>query len=351
MALGFRNFVIFSRPKAGVFWILRNRWTQPGEKIVSPKTLPQQAGKLMSTAGGFETWMQYVDGFTLRHFCGFALLDDPRGVSCLRDYHRKVVEAAVANGFGMINEGLHYRASRDWGTLAGYSREALAEINIRGIEFYRDFAREYASPETPMLVGGAIGPRGDAYETGHVIDAAAAEDYHAEQILTLREAGADLVTAMTFSNVDEAIGFVRAAKSAGMPVVVSFFVAKGGRLQAGETLEQAIQRVDAATGNGPDYYMINCTHPTEFEASLTPGSWSARLGGFMPNAVAMEVLDLCKLGHLEDGDPEELGAQMAGLAERFPHINVWGGCCGTDGRHIGQITRQVAQRRTGSAAV
>lgn len=37
----------------------------------SHKSLPQQAGKLMSTAGGFETWMQYVDGFKLRHFCGF----------------------------------------------------------------------------------------------------------------------------------------------------------------------------------------------------------------------------------------------------------------------------------------
>ena len=62
----------------------------------------------------------------------------------------------------------------------------------------------------------------------------------------------------------------------------------------------------------------------------------------MPNAVAAETLDLCKLGHLEDGDLFELGEQMADLARRFPHVNVWGGCCGTDGRHIGQITRQVS---------
>lgn len=315
----------------------------------SPRPLPQLAGKLMSTAGGFETWMQYVDGFTLRHFCGFELLNDPRGVACLRDYHRRVIEAAIENGFGMINEGLHYRASRDWGERTGFSREALEEINLRGIEFYRDFAREYASADTPMLVGGAIGPQGDAYETGHIPDATEAEEYHAEQILTFRKAGADLVTAMTFSNVEEAIGLVRAAISAEMPVVVSFFVARGGRLRAGETLEEAIRRVDAATGNGPQYYMINCTHPTEFEAGLSPGDWSARLGGFMPNAVAMETLDLCKLGHLEDGDPEELGGQMAGLAQRFPHVTVWGGCCGTDGRHIGQITRQVAEVRRARA--
>jgi homocysteine S-methyltransferase len=303
--------------------------------------LPQLNGRLMTSASGFETWLQYVDGFKLRHFCGFELLNDPRGLTCLTDYHRKVVEAAVAQGFGVINEGLHYRASRDWGELIGFSREGLEEINIRGIEFYRAFAREYGSADTPMLVGGAIGPRGDAYNVGRTPDAAESEDYHSEQIATFKKAGADLVTAMTFSSVEEAIGVARAAKAAGMPVVVSFFVARGGQLKGGETIEEAITRVDAATGEAPAYYMINCTHPTEFEPGLTPGAWTTRLGGFMPNAVAMETLDLCKLGHLEDGDPEELGGQMAGLARRFPHVHVWGGCCGTDGRHIGQIARKV----------
>lgn len=322
-----------------------------GEPMTSTTRLPQQSGRLMTTAGGFETWMQYVDGFKLRHSCGFELLNDARGRSCLRDYHRKVVEAAVANGFGVINEGLHYRASRDWGELTGYTREELEEINVRGIEFYRDFVREYATAETPMIVGGVIGPRGDAYNTGRQPDAAEAEDYHSEQIRTFKKAGTDLVTAMTFSSVDEAIGLARAAKSAAMPVVVSFFVARGGRLKGGETIEDAIKRVDAATDHAPAYYMINCTHPTEFEPGLTIGAWLQRLGGFMPNAVAMETLDLCKLGHLEDGDPEELGAQMAGLAQRFPHVNVWGGCCGTDGRHIAQIARKVsAFRRAGAAS-
>jgi homocysteine S-methyltransferase len=319
------------------------------EQLMAQPTLPRRIDRLMTTSGGFETWMQYVDGFKLRHFCGFELLNDPRGLSCLRDYHRKIVEAAVSNGFGVINEGLHYRASRDWGKLIGFSREALEEINIRGIEFYRDFAREYASPETPMLVGGAIGPRGDAYNVGRTPDASEAEDYHSEQILTFRKAGADHVTAMTFSSVQEAIGLARAAKSANMPVIVSFIAPNHGRLTGGDALEQAIMAVDAATDNAPEYYMINCTHPTEFEPGLTPGQWTARLGGFMPNAVAMETLDLCKLGHLEDGDPLELGAQMADLARRFPHINVWGGCCGTDGRHIGEITQQVGAVRRAEA--
>ena len=313
--------------------------------MVAPRRLPQLDGRHMTSAGGFETWLQFVDGFKLRHFCGFELLNDARGRACLAAYHRGVVEAAVANGFGVINEGLHYRASRDWGDLIGFSREALEEINIRGIDFYKDFATEYGSPETPMIVGGVIGPRGDAYNVGRLPDSTEAEDYHSEQILTFKKAGADVVTAMTFSSVEEAIGVARAARSAEMPVVISFLVAKGGKLKDGESLEEAISRVDLATDSAPAYYMINCTHPTEFEPGLTPGNWTGRLGGFLPNAVAMETLDLCKLGHLEDGDPDELAAQMAGLARRFPHVNVWGGCCGTDGRHIAQITRRVGEVR------
>jgi hypothetical protein len=93
--------------------------------MTSATKLPQQSGRLMTTAGGFETWMQYVDGFKLRYFCGFELLNDARGRLCLKDYHRKVVEAAVESGLGVINEGLHYRASRDWGVLTGHSRRPL----------------------------------------------------------------------------------------------------------------------------------------------------------------------------------------------------------------------------------
>jgi len=318
--------------------------------MIAESKLPQMNGWDMTCGGGFETWLQYVDGFELRHFCAFELLNDKRGVACLTDYHRRLVEGAVSNGFGVINEGLHYRSSRDWGELIGFSRAALEEINARGIEFYKNFAHEYESPETPMLVGGVIGPRGDAYDVGRTPNAGEAEEYHSEQILTLKKAGADLITAATFSCVYEAIGLARAAKAAEIPVVISFFIKKGGRLSGGETLEEAIAKVDAATGNTPAYYMINCTHPTEFEPALTDGSWTKRLGGFMPNAVAMETLDLCKLGHLEDGDPEELGGQMADLARRFPHINVWGGCCGTDGRHIGEIARQVGDVRKTMAA-
>jgi S-methylmethionine-dependent homocysteine/selenocysteine methylase len=297
-----------------------------------------------------ETWLQYIDGFELKHFCLFDLLNDPKAVVALRDYHRKVIEAVLPHGFGVIVEGLHYRASRDWGALIGYSPEGLAEINIRGIEFYKGLAQEYETDENPMPIGGVLGPRGDAYNTGRTPDASEAEDYHSEQIETFKRAGADMVTAATFSSVYEAIGVARAAKSVGMPLVISFISKEQGRLSTGPTVREAIEQIDAATGASPIYYMINCSHPLEFEPALVEGEWLNRLGGFMPNAVAMNKLALCTLGHLEDGDPEELGRQMGDLSCRFPHITVWGGCCGTDSRHLGQICMRVREAREQIAA-
>ncbi len=308
--------------------------------------LPQLEGKDMTTQGGTWTWLQYVDGFELQHFCGFDLLNNPKAKIALRDYHRKIIEAVLPYEFGIILEGLHYRASWDWGQLIGYSKESLKEINIQGVEFYRDLAVEYDSDSNPILIGGVIGPRGDAYDTGQTPEIAESEDYHSEQIETLKQAGADLITAATFSFEEEAIGIAQAAKAAEMPIVISFTTSDDGRLLSGESIGEAVQAVDEATDSSPAYYMINCSHPTEFEPVLEEAEWINRMGGFMPNAVASEKLSLCSLGHLEDGDPEELGLQMGALAERYPHMRVWGGCCGTDARHLGQIAKRVTEVRS-----
>jgi len=54
----------------------------------------------------------------------------------------------------------------------------------------------------------------------------------------------------------------------------------------------------------------------------------------------MEKIALCKLGHLEDGDPVELGCQLGDVARRFPNADILGGCCGTDERHMGEIAKK-----------
>jgi homocysteine S-methyltransferase len=133
----------------------------------------------------------------------------------------------------------------------------------------------------------------------------------------------------------------------GLPLSVSFTLDSTSRLKLGPSLKQAIEAIDAETGTErPDFYGINCSHPVEFEPALEPGNWFGRVRSLRPQC--MDKIVLCKLGHLEEGDPAGLGQLMGDLARRFPHIDIWGGCCGTWETHLDEIAgnvRAVRDRR------
>jgi homocysteine S-methyltransferase len=165
-----------------------------------------------------------------------------------------------------------------------------------------------------------------------------AEAYHGEQIAVFRDSAADLTSAFTINYVAEAIGIARAAKAAGMPAVISFTLETDGRLPTGQTLQEAIVQTDAETGATPAYYMINCAHPTHFEGALNAGEpWTGRVRGLRANASMRSHAELDQATDLDVGDPDDLGRRYAALRRRFRHINVLGGCCGTDHRHVEAI--------------
>jgi S-methylmethionine-dependent homocysteine/selenocysteine methylase len=167
-----------------------------------------------------------------------------------------------------------------------------------------------------------------------------AERYHTVQATTFRDTEADMVTAITMTYAAEAIGLTRAAQSVGMPVAISFTVETDGCLATGQTLQEAIEQVDSATDNAPAYYMINCAHPTHFEGALTVGGeWLARVRGIRANASRKSHAELDEAETLDDGDPLELGMQYHQLRDKLTHLNILGGCCGTDHRHIEAICK------------
>jgi homocysteine S-methyltransferase len=183
-----------------------------------------------------------------------------------------------------------------------------------------------------------VGPRGDGYDPAALMSDKEAEAYHRAQIETFRDTAADMVSAITMTHVEEAIGIARAAARAGLPAAISFTVETDGRLPTGHTLAEAIERVDAATSRYPAYYMINCAHPTHFEHVLEAGApWVERLRGLRANASRKSHAELNESPELDIGDPVELGAEHAALRRRLPHLTVMGGCCGTDDRHVAAI--------------
>jgi homocysteine S-methyltransferase len=301
--------------------------------------LPQLDGGLFLTDGGLETTLVFHEGWDLPCFAAFVLLDSDRGRKALRDYFDRYVPMAIAAGAGFILESPTWRANPDWAEKAGHGRAALARLNRDAIDLMREIRERYETTTSPMVVSGAIGPRGDGYDPGALMSPEQAADYHGFQIGLCRDAGADLVSAFTMTNIGEAQGIALAAKAADMPCVISFTVETDGRLPTGDSLAEAVESVDEASGNGPAYYMINCAHPTHFDHVLAAGeTWTKRMRGLRANSSRLSHAELDNAPDLDIGDPLELGRQYAELRRRFPHINVLGGCCGTDHRHVNCIS-------------
>ena len=310
--------------------------------MVSNKSFPsRQEGRFYLSEGGTETELMYKYGFELPHFAMFPLLDNPDAVTKMREMFRSYLEVAAKHKICALMGGLDYRASPDWGELLGYSPEGLAEANIQSIEFLREIANEYTSEIPDILIQGLIGPRGDAYERNESITENEAEDYHSVQLETLKKADVDFALAMTFNNVPESIGVARAAARIGVPLGISLSLDSSAKLNSGPSLVEAIGAIDKETDQSPEFYLINCSHPLEFERAIEPGDWINRVRGVRPNASKMEKIALCQLGHLEQGDPVELGELCGDLATRYPHMDVWGGCCGTWNSHLDEIAKKV----------
>jgi S-methylmethionine-dependent homocysteine/selenocysteine methylase len=309
-------------------------------KSIYRKALPQLDGSLFLSDGGIETSLIYNDGLELPHFAAIDLLRRPGGEAALRAYFNAYAAIAARHGAGLVLESATWRASYDWGRRLGYLRSDLQEANriaVRLLEVVRAVHHDVRT-----VISGCVGPRGDGYQPGVLMSVDEARRYHDGQIETFAGTAADMVGAITMNYAEEALGIALAARDAGMPVAISFTVETDGRLPTGQTLGEAIEQVDRASSSYPAYYMLNCAHPDHFSDVLQP-PWAARIRGLRANASRRSHAELNDATELDIGDPAELGAAYAELRRRaLPALNVMGGCCGTDHRHVESIAAACA---------
>lgn len=312
----------------------------------SPKyrsALPQLNGKLFLTDGGLETTLVFHDEIDLPNFAAFDLLKTKEGEKRLEQYFRQYASIATENKVGFVFESVTWRASSDWGNLMGYSDVALDAINKQSIEMLAKLRDELETETSPMVISGCIGPRGDGYNPDSYMTAEEAQRYHSKQIKSFSESGADFITAMTITYVEEAIGIVLAAKEEKIPVVISFTVETDGKLPSDQSLKDAIESVDAKTGSATAYYMINCAHPEHFEGTLVGDEkWLSRIHGIRANASNKSHAELDECEELDDGNPHELGQAYGEFKKNLRQLNVIGGCCGTDHRHVEASCKAVS---------
>jgi S-methylmethionine-dependent homocysteine/selenocysteine methylase len=315
--------------------------------------LPQLSEAPFLTDGGIETTLMFREGHDLPYFAAFDQLNHAPGYDALRNYFRTHAAIAREQGYGFILESATWRASPDWGQKLGYSTEMLVEANRRSIELLEEIRSQFEDESMHLVISGCLGPRGDGYDPSRKLTVDEAERYHAHQISTFRDTAADMVTAITMTHVEEAIGIARAADSAGMPAAISFTLETDGRLPTGQPLREAIEEVDRSTGGTVAYYMINCAHPTHFEHVLADEApWIDRIRGIRANASKKSHAELDEAEELDEGNPAELGQDYTRLKRRIKNLNVLGGCCGTDDRHVRAIAKACAplfgrSRKTG----
>lgn len=302
------------------------------------RRLPHETDQRYLVFAATGTDLLFNRGMDLPGFASFPLNEDPEAHPVIVGQMRDLVEVAKSAGLGCIIDTLTWMANRDRAAPLGYGTERLATLNRRAVELLRDLRDDVAAED--VLLALCVGPSRDAYAKLQPMTVAAAREYHQAQIGSVADLDLDMVNAYTFNQVEEAAGVVLAARDHGLPVALSLVVETDGRLDNGTTLDDAIAEIDALTDTAAAYFMVNCAHPDHFRDALTG---NPRLRGIVVNASRCSHAELDAAETLDDGDPVELGRDVARLVDTFPGLSVIGGCCGTDMRHL----REMAERISG----
>lgn len=319
-------------------------------------TMIADKNKLFITDGGIGTTILYQTDFPLRQFAAFEMLLIPDRRRQLEGLYKEYVFVGEKHRVSMILDTPTWRASPDYLDRLGHKEsEALRRINTMAVQGHRRLREEALSHSLDresweMFIAGQIGPRGDGYKVNVIMDEEMAERYHTPQATILAEAGVDLLSGMTMTNVPEAIGVARAAKKLGIPCCISFTLDTNhtdARLPDGTPLGRAIECVDLGTQGSPLYYLVNCVPPSHVEAAFAQATkaneaWLQRVQGIKANPSKKTHEELDKVVRLDEGNCKEFGVSLASFRQKFG-FNVLGGCCGSTPRHIEQIIQACKQ--------
>jgi homocysteine S-methyltransferase len=303
--------------------------------------LPQLSSDVFLTDAGVETDLIFNHGIAIREFASFTLLATPEGRAALTRYFEGFLDLAKERNVGFILDSATWKAHAHWASSLGMTAAELEAANEESMKFIADLRSRHATNSKPIVLSAVIGPRGDAYRPEAKITTKEAEGYFAEQLGWLAATEADMVTAVTFNQASEAAGLARAARAVHLPAVISFTVETDGALPTRQSLADAITEVDDLTDGYPAYYMINCAHPDHFRNVLEDAPWARRIRGVRANASRKSHAELDASAELDAGNPTELAGQYGDLTRRMPWLNVFGGCCGSDLRHVTEIARVV----------
>jgi 5-methyltetrahydrofolate--homocysteine methyltransferase len=209
--------------------------------------------------------------------------------------------------------------------------DRAGEINRKGAELSRKVAGAAAR------VFASAGPTGKVLATGE-IDARAVLAAFKLQAEALAEGGADAILFETFSEIEEARLAVQAARSTGLPIIVSFAIdggKDGDRTILGATpedigramAEEGASAVGANCGSGPGAFSRVCRRLKE--ASGLP-IWIKPNAGIPTLEAGRAVYSMA---------PESFAGHLPALIEAG--ASFVGGCCGTSPAFVRALARAL----------
>ena len=299
------------------------------------------------TDGGIETSLVYLQGMDLPGFAAWPLLGDSNGCAALNAYFTEYAKLSYETNTHLILDTPTWRASKDYLEKENYNQDDMKSLMKTSVDALLVLRDKYEGSNNNIVISGCIGPRGDGYTSDTLMSSDDARIYHSVQMACFAETAIDLVSVYTINYSQEGIGAALAAQFYSLPVVISFTVETNGKLPSGETVSEAIQSCDEATSMYPVYYMLNCAHPSHFSAMLsdlvtTNPSVGSRIGGLKVNASSKSHEELDSSAELDIGDIDALASELKNIKEQNKFINIIGGCCGTDTRHIAAIIRECS---------
>ncbi|MBS9717949.1 homocysteine S-methyltransferase family protein [Pseudohalocynthiibacter aestuariivivens] len=301
------------------------------------RQLPHESQKKYLVYAGTGTDLIFNHGIELPGFASFPLLEKPESRAILANQMKAIVDLAGEMKVGCILDAPTWMANVDRAAPLGYGAGQLVDVNRDGVALMEEVRQ--AAGHDDVLVSACIGPRYDPYADIPPLSVEDARQYHSAQMSSLKDTSVDLVTAYTFNRPSEAAGCILAARNVDLPIIMSLVVETDGCLADGTKLVEAIDWIDAATNAAASFFMVNCAHPTHFSRALKN---HPRLKGIVANASICSHAELDEADELDEGDPRQLGKQIAEIARDNPSIIVFGGCCGTDMRHLKSMARELS---------
>ena len=273
------------------------------------------------------------------------LIYDPAGREAMAEIYREYMTIATEASLPFLMCTPAWRCNQE--RVQGWAEERqlpTQSINEDAVRFLQQLRQEQSETPDSIYIGGMLGCKNDCYRPEEALSSQHAETFHAWQIDRLATAGVDFLIAETLPESGEALGIARAMQTTGLPYVISFVIGRDGCILDGHSLSEAIDLIDSGVSRSPLGYMVNCAHPDFLSAETLPGRGDCRSGvepgsetagliGFLANASSLSHAELEASETVKVGDLAHWGRAMMRLNREFG-VQVLGGCCGTDARHL-----------------